>query len=493
MSLKPSGEWATGSVIWNPNMRPPSSFPWRLFRWFVGQQLALVVGLFSIYYFIEWMRIDSLAQPEVREAQLSMLQRSLGFGLSLAVLVSLLMGRRLVVPLGRLIDRAKRLRKFPFAKEQLTDDELREEEEGEWYDLERALNKLGRDYRNKTIRLSREKTELRAIMTAVGEAVLAVNRACDPLFYNNQFALYFRLQGWDGRKVGIGEIIRYPEVIEGYRRTIESGQVTTQENAMILPGETQVRSFRITYHPLRKKHNGEVYGVAGVFLDQTEARSAEKLRIDFVANASHELKTPVTSLKGYVQTLKEDLNAGRTEDVLKFVEVIDRNVTRLSDLISDLLDLSQLESGRQMHQQVASTRELTERVLQQLDTRQHEVHVDCRVNEVVGDPTRIEQVLRNLLQNAVRYVPSGKRIEVLWESGREGRPCLRVKDNGPGIPEIHLNRVFERFYRVDGGRSRDKGGTGIGLSLVKHIMQSHGGSVSVASELGQGTEFTCQF
>jgi len=102
-------------------------------------------------------------------------------------------------------------------------------------------------------------------------------------------------------------------------------------------------------------------------------------------------------------------------------------------------------------------------------------------------------VLRNLLQNAIRYVPQGKKIAVHWERGKEGRPCLRVEDTGPGISRTHLSRVFERFYRVDVGRSREKGGTGIGLSLVKHIMQSHGGTVAVTSELGKGTEFTCQF
>ena len=181
------------------------------------------------------------------------------------------------------------------------------------------------------------------------------------------------------------------------------------------------------------------------------------------------------------------------EDVPRFMGIIERNVERMSDLLDDLLDLSLLESGGELRSEPASTKDLTQRVLQQLDTRHHELTTDFDVDEVIGDPTRIEQVLRNLLQNAVRYVPQGQKIEVHWEKGQQGRPCLRVKDSGPGIPEAHLARVFERFYRVDVGRSREKGGTGIGLSLVKHIMQSHGGSVTVVSEPGQGSEFTCQF
>lgn len=162
-------------------MSSPSFFPWRLFRWFVGNQFLLILLLYSVYYLAEWARIDSLADGEIKAEQLDLMRRSLGVGLLLVLGVTVLMGRRLVTPMGRLIEKTRRLRKFPFATEEPTEEELGLEETGEWYDLERAINKLGRDFRSKTVRLSREKTELRAIMTAIGEAVLAVDVTGTPL------------------------------------------------------------------------------------------------------------------------------------------------------------------------------------------------------------------------------------------------------------------------------------------------------------------------
>ncbi|MCB0385495.1 MAG: hypothetical protein KDD43_08885, partial [Bdellovibrionales bacterium] len=326
-------------------MRSPSFFPWRLFRWFVGNQFLLILILFSVYYLAEWARIDSLADGEIKAEQLDLMRRSLGVGLLLVFGVTVLMGRRLVTPMGRLIEKTRRLRKFPFATEEPSEEELGLEETGEWYDLERAINKLGRDFRSKTVRLSREKTELRAIMTAIGEAVLAVDVTGAPLFYNSQFADMFRLQGWDERKMGLGEIVRSPEILEHLRKTLAIGDACVHELEISLPGRKAPHSFRVTYTPLRKKHNSEVYGVVAVFFDQSNVKAAEKLRIEFVANASHELRTPVTPLKGYIQTLKEDLAEGRTNDLGQYVDVIERNVNRLSDLLDDLLDLSRLEAG----------------------------------------------------------------------------------------------------------------------------------------------------
>lgn len=234
-----------------------------------------------------------------------------------------------------------------------------------------------------------------------------------------------------------------------------------------------------------------------------ELKRAEKVRIDFVANVSHELRTPLTSIKGYSDTLREDLAAGRLEMAPKFLDVIDRNVNRLIDLIDDLLDLSKLESEESADPTASSLnrtsidlRDMTEKVLQQLESKikkkRHTVQYRIEAREVQGDPKRIEQVLVNLLENAIKYVPYGGEIEVAWTS-EEREVQLAVIDNGPGIPAANLPRLFERFYRIDQGRSRESGGTGLGLAIVKHIMQRHGGTVSVRSQLGKGTEFICVF
>lgn len=233
-------------------MKKPSVFPWRLFRWFVGNQFLMILLLFSVYYLAEWARIDALTEGELKTEQLALMRRSLGIGLLLTLGVTILMGRRLVTPMGRLIEKTRRMRKFPFAGDQLSEEELGLEETGEWYNLERAINKLGRDYRNKTVRLSREKTELRAIMAAIGEAVLAVDIEGKPLFYNNQFADLFRLQSWDERKVGLGEVVRSPDIVEGLRLAAKSGIANCGDLEIVLPGNKQAHHFKVTYTPLRK-------------------------------------------------------------------------------------------------------------------------------------------------------------------------------------------------------------------------------------------------
>jgi two-component system phosphate regulon sensor histidine kinase PhoR len=217
------------------------------------------------------------------------------------------------------------------------------------------------------------------------------------------------------------------------------------------------------------------------------------LRIDFVGNVSHELRTPLTSIKGYLQTVRMDIEENRLNDCSDFLKIAEGNVDRLKLLVDDLLDLSKIESGDRLRKSVVDTRELTEGVLSMINSKDHVIQMNYSVDKFTADSTRVEQVLRNLLQNSVRYVPKGRNIWVDWSRGEGNQVYLRVKDNGPGIPEKHHNRLFERFYRIDEARARDVGGTGIGLSLVKHIMLRHGGNVYLNSEEGQGAEFICEF
>lgn len=404
------------------------------------------------------------------------------------------MARGLVVPLGRLIDKTKRLRKFPFEELSLDEQELAFDEPGEWYELERALNKLGQDLRKKTIRLSREKTELRAIMGAVSESILAVDKEFRPLFYNSQFALMFQVQELGNHQNHLQELMRSPEILKAYEECLSLGQLVRRDVEMANPvSPEEILSLKVGVAPLIKKHNQEVYGAVAIFHDISNLKAADKIRIEFVGNVSHELRTPLTSIKGYLQTVIQDIQRGRSDESMVFLEIIQSNVDRLMALVSDLLNLSSLESGADLKNELISTRELTESVLAQVNGRLHIIKIHYGFEEFEGDAARIEQVLRNLLQNAVRYVPEGKNIEISWEPLSPQGFCLRVKDDGPGIPKKHHSRLFERFYRVDESRSRDVGGTGIGLSLVKHIMARHGGSVELISAPGKGAEFICRF
>lgn len=225
-------------------------------------------------------------------------------------------------------------------------------------------------------------------------------------------------------------------------------------------------------------------------------KKAEKMRIEFVANVSHELRTPLTSIKGYAETLLQDLEEGRELDT-EFLKIILKNSDRLLALINDLLDLSAIESGAdELHPAHLDLKEITDHVVVHLEAlaqkKNTRINGQVFTEYLIADPKRLEQVLTNLIDNAIKYCPPSSEIRVTWTK-EVNEVVLRVSDNGPGIAEKYLNRLFERFYRLDKGRSREMGGTGLGLSIVKHIMQRHNGSVTAESTIGHGTTFVCRF
>ena len=227
------------------------------------------------------------------------------------------------------------------------------------------------------------------------------------------------------------------------------------------------------------------------------------MRIDFVANVSHELRTPLTAIKGYTETLQQDLEV-RPGDLTaastkEFLGIISRNAARLMNLMEDLLDLSSIESTTVLQKDNLGTFEITQRVVKNLQDRflkkKQILDFSAEAKTVIADPNRLEQILTNLLDNAHKYTPEGGKISVLWEVDRNGGKdvFLKVIDSGPGISLEHQGRLFERFYRVDKARSREQGGTGLGLAIVKHIMQRHEGAVWIESQAGKGSMFVCRF
>jgi two-component system phosphate regulon sensor histidine kinase PhoR len=236
-------------------------------------------------------------------------------------------------------------------------------------------------------------------------------------------------------------------------------------------------------------------GAAGVLLvlhDVTELRRLERVRSEFVANVSHELRTPLTCIKGYLETLLDGALDDRAH-ARRFLEVAGTHAERLDRLIDDLLELSNIESGRvtlapvrldlgDVVTGVAAMFEGT--AAQKGQTVERAVPRGLAVR---ADRDRLVQILVNLVDNAVKFTPEGGRIRVEAEPGPDGRVEIRVKDSGIGIPSTELPRITERFYRVDKTRSREIGGTGLGLAIVKHLVQAHGGELRVESTLGRGT------
>jgi two-component system phosphate regulon sensor histidine kinase PhoR len=289
----------------------------------------------------------------------------------------------------------------------------------------------------------------------------------------------------DLRMLGAHAWFREPEVRNTLSQTI----------AMAATGKVQLESSGRYYELSCSPFDG---GVIAVFHDITQLKRAEQARLEMVVNVSHELRTPLTAIKGFTDTLVEDLRAGRTQDSREHAAVIARNVNRLLELVQDVLQVSSLESGElPLERRSVSVREVTEAALRSLESvwrsSGHRISTDYGVASVSADRAQVEQVLVNLVGNALRYVPaSGGEIRIRWFED-SGHVVLRVEDNGPGIPEDLQSRIFERFFRGDLGRSRDAGGTGLGLAIVKHIVLRHGGTVAVESRPGQGAAFICRF
>lgn len=464
-------------------------FPRQLFRRFLIQQLlgvlpAMLLTVFVVRAYLSRRFTHLESVPEAVDAyDRAFVILALVMAASVTA-ISLWTAYRLVLPLGRILVKARALVKRDAAQRREAG-----EDEDEWNDLERALHRIGRNMQRQEISLSKEREEIEAIMGAISEAVVAVDGEGNVLFYNSRFALLFG----DRKNRRLSDFLRNPDVLESFRGTLTRGQASTVEIQLRPKGENNLRHFSLSLAPLRMKET-EIYGAVGVFHDVTELKRMDQVRIDFVANVSHELSTPLTSIKGYAETLKQDL---QDQPLSKMAaETIERNTDRLIALVRDLLSLSSLESGGEIEKKEVDVEELTQVGLRQLEAlrksknQQISVHIGTPV--LWADPKRLEQVLVNLVENAIKYVPEGGHIRVSWEKSNE-ETLLRVTDNGPGISPEHQTRIFERFYRVDSARARDQGGTGLGLAIVKHIVQRHGGSVRVQTAVPHGAEFICSF
>ncbi len=421
-------------------------------------------------------------------------QFSIAVIFTLFATLSAIFSARSLRPLGRLLLAAQEAQ----SQELLSLTELRKFrlETASWRDLERVIEQMRETLRSRNESLNREREELRVLMSSISDSIVAVDRVGIPLFFNTRFSLLVQNpESLKSRETRIDAYFLDPLLGRSFQNVLSSGEETTIA-ALNLPlrGELGSRFFTVSISALRDPQ-GNVYGAVGIFHDVTELKVAEQMRIDFVANVSHELRTPLTSIKGYADTLIADLRKGQAPEI-RFLETIERNVDRLMSLISDLLDLSWLESGEVLNIEGVDLRVLTEKVLMQLkekiENKRTQILCTYEANEFQGDSARLEQVLTNLIENAIKYTPEQSQISVVWRE-QEDFVNLFIRDNGPGISQEHLPRLFERFYRVDKGRSRDQGGTGLGLAIVKHIVQRHGGTVSVQSELKKGTEFQCRF
>jgi two-component system phosphate regulon sensor histidine kinase PhoR len=328
----------------------------------------------------------------------------------------------------------------------------------------------------------REEGRLRTILDSMIEAVF-VTDAEGAIVLTNAALTKLAAGRVEGRTAI--EAIRSPELHAAVRRAITKGAGAEVELELVAQGLR--RSIRAQVAPLPKRQ-----GVVAVLHDVTQLKRADAVRRDFVANASHELRTPLTSIRGFAETLLDGaLSDERTAQ--RFVGHIGENARRLERLVEDLLELSRAESPDSKMELVrVDASAVAAQVVAGVEQRALEKRValarELEPAVASADPRALDQILLNLVDNAIKYSSEGGHVTVRVKE-REGRVVIEVQDDGPGIPAAHLDRIYERFYRVDKGRSRDQGGTGLGLSIVKHLVQRMGGEVSVESRVGHGSVF----
>ncbi|MNJ38860.1 Sensor histidine kinase YycG [compost metagenome] len=253
--------------------------------------------------------------------------------------------------------------------------------------------------------------------------------------------------------------------------------------------------IRVTFTPIHRREFG-VSGTIAVLQDVTEQEKLEASRREFVANVSHELRTPLTTIKSYTEAL-EDGALQDPELGPRFASVIQNQTDRMIRLVTDLLHLSRLDSKEALlRKQAIGVLEMLEEVVDRFSfqMQEKEVHPVIFIEEGVDtawmDRDQIDQVLDNLISNAMKYTPEGGKITFEARRVDDGMIAISVQDNGIGIPKRDLERIFERFYRVDKARARNMGGTGLGLSIAREIVKAHGGTITLESELGEGTKIT---
>jgi two-component system phosphate regulon sensor histidine kinase PhoR len=356
----------------------------------------------------------------------------------------------------------------------------------EFGELGRALDQLAKNLSRTLGDLSEERDRLGGILASMQEGVLLLDRS-GHIYVLNPSLREMLLVGPDSVGKTVLEVVRHAELKELLDLGRRSAEAVTREIdfGTIQPRRLLVRAAQLP---------GDQGGLLAVFVDVTEVRRLESLRREFVANVSHELRTPVTAVRSAAETLQ---NAASDDPAARsaFLGIIERNAERLHDLVEDLLDLSRIESrGLKLNMEPLVVDAVYDQVLSLFAERaakrgtvlENEAPEDMR--RILADRRALEHVLTNLVDNAVKYCPSGTTIRLRAVSHEDSVELL-VEDNGPGIDQRHLPRLFERFYRVDAGRSRDVGGTGLGLSIVKHLVEAMGGTVHVESTPGVGTKF----
>lgn len=339
-----------------------------------------------------------------------------------------------------------------------------------------------------------EKEELESIIESVYAGLVMINKSGKVMQMNASARSMLGINDPEVVGKAYQDIVNYEPVLDILKTSLDESTEVAEEVSISLR-EDEEKIYQVQ-SALVRGDDQQPIGVVAIFNDITEIRSIDRMKTAFVSTVSHELRTPLTSIKGFISTLLQDEDGTFYDFDMKreFYTIIDTECDRLTRLISDLLNVSRIEAGRalDLNPKPVTLTTLIEKVVsvQKSYTNKHELVIDIQseLPTIVADEDKVDQILTNLTNNAIKYSPEGGKVTIsATRYGERVRMC--VSDQGMGIPKEHLPKVFDRFHRVDNRDTRRVGGTGIGLYLVKHLVEAHGGKIWVDSEVGKGSKF----
>ncbi|MBW2434861.1 MAG: PAS domain-containing protein [Deltaproteobacteria bacterium] len=357
--------------------------------------------------------------------------------------------------------------------------------------LAEALNQMASQLDNRIKTIINQRNELKTVLSSMTEGVVAVDKKERIISMNQAASELFECDPDRGQGQDIGEVVRNLPLQQFIRKAISDREPDEDDIVLYQNGE---RKLNLKSSPLMDAGREHI-GTLVIINDVTQLRRLENIRKDFVANVSHEIKTPLTAIKGFVETLHQG-NVESSDETDRFLGIVNKHVNRLVSVIEDLLLLSRIEQedeSNAIQLEIGNIKDVFQSAFQICRSKSEEKNIDVRFDSDQSmtahfNPTLIEQAVVNLLDNAIKYSDPDSIIDVKAIQDAS-EIIISVKDQGSGIAQKHLPRLFERFYRVDKARSRKLGGTGLGLAIVKHIAQAHGGHVAVESQLGKGSTF----
>jgi len=359
-----------------------------------------------------------------------------------------------------------------------------------------SINDMASKLNDTITSLQDKNIKLESIMSSMINGIIAIDNAEKVLFIN---PVAERLLGITGREV-IGkhllQVVRNNSIDNYLKKILKNKEFFNTE---VNFDDSYEKILKLHANPIKQNGANGIEGIIITIQDVTELRKLERVRTEFIANVSHELKTPLTSIKGFAETLKS-FDIDDKQDAIRFLNIIEDEADRLYRLINDILSLSELEQKKtKTVREKIDIEKAAEEVLSVLKSQSDKKNIQLSVKiqegleSISGDGDKFKQMLINLIDNAVKYTPENGKVSLeaykqSYEAGLS-KLIIKVTDNGIGIPKQHIPRLFERFYRVDKARSRSMGGTGLGLAIVKHIVILFDGEIEVTSEVGKGTEF----